>query len=133
MLVSTSLAPTLQSAKALKGTAIPGHAPAVFKIALEAMSQCVTPFVKPPPVEIPLRDPDDAADLASCQLAHLETPRGEVLRWGDVDKVWGFWTLAAEEVLLALSQPGYNRQTLIVAHRSPQHRHRCATDGARGP
>ena len=105
LLVSTRLAIALRDAQAIAETGIPGHTPAEFELDVEMVGQPVVRFVKPEPVTLLERDPDLLADLVDRLLAPLEESRDAALATGDVDRAWGFWTWAAEEVLLALSLP----------------------------
>ena len=54
---------------------------------------------------VPMPMPEALEELGACLLGPLEAEWAKVMACGDVDAAWGYWTWAAEEVLLALSLP----------------------------
>ena len=68
-------------------------------------SQRVHRFVRPPQLQVPPIEAELLAELVVAMVGPL-TPRWrQLLGKGDVDKAWGFWSWAAEELLLALCVP----------------------------
>ena len=95
-------ASTMQRVDRIPGEGIPGHRPVRFDLAVEAASQEELRAVRPPQLILPERDSQRALGeaLLSLYQGRLET----LLAARRLDELWAFWTWAAEESLLALSQ-----------------------------
>ena len=105
MLVDPCVATALEDVQPVYGSGIPGHRSVVFSLRLSRVSQRVWRAVQPPMETIPERPEEPWRNLEDCLLSPLVAHREAVLESVDVDAVWAYWTWAAEEALLALSEP----------------------------
>ena len=105
----------LEDVQAVRASGIPGHRPAVFSLRLSRATQRVWRAVRPPVVSIPERPEEQRKNLEDCLLSPLAADWEAVLESADVDAVWAYWTWAAEEALLAFSDPELQPQQVDSA------------------
>ena len=106
ILADPRVATALEEVQPVRGSGIPGHRPLVFSLRLSRATQRVWRAVRPPVVTIRQRPEEQRRNLEDCLLSPLAADWEAGLESADVDAVWAYWTWAAEEALLALSDSG---------------------------
>ena len=104
VLTDPHTASTVLRVECIPSEGILGHRPVRFNLAVEAASPEVVRVIRPPQIVLPEREPDLQYALGKALLSPYQGKWDSLLAPWRSDALWEFWTWAAEESLLALSQ-----------------------------